>query len=484
MGSMSCRGAVPRMGPEQMTTTSPLSEALEDRVEVAATVDWPALPAETQDATRRLVFDALGVASAGRYAPGVDAAIGALAGAVGPGDVQVPWMDLSLPVTDAAMTLSWLIHAWDFDDTHDAGVLHAGALAVAAAYATAVKESASGQRFLEGTVAGVETVARLSLALGFQRGVIRSSGLACLGAAAAAARVLGLGPGPTRSALALATPFGMSPTSRQVLVDGGETKRLQPGFGVRDGVTCAYLAKAGIRGPQGWFSGEFGLGALAQDEAATLAALDYQGWEIDRLSIKPYPSCRFTHASISAAFSIRSAGITAEEIEEIEISVPAGPSHATVGRPWARRSTPLNDRQFSIPWMVAAALTYGRADLGVVTGQSVLDAGVEALAGRVSVRRDVEPDDSGITPVRMLVRNRDGSEQVTVIRSAPGSGRHPLGWEPMTGKIAGCLRAAGLAAGRAEDAAERLQTAVRQLGKESITEGFVPVLATVPERAV
>jgi hypothetical protein len=53
----------------------------------------------------------------------------------------------------------------------------------------------------------------------------------------------------------------------------------------------------------------------------------------------------------------------------------------------------------------------------------------------------------------------------------------------MTGKIAGCLRAAGLAAGRAEDAAERLQTAVRQLGKESITEGFVPVLATAPERA-
>jgi 2-methylcitrate dehydratase PrpD len=466
-----------------MTMTSQLSEALEARVEVAATVDWSALTVQSQDATSRLVFDSLGVASAGRYAPGVDAAIGALAGVVGPGDVQVPWIDMTLPVTDAAMALSWLIHAWDFDDTHDAGVLHTAALAVAAAYATAVKESASGQRFFEGTVAGVETVARISLALGFQRGVIRSSGLACLGAAAAASRVLGLSPGQTRSALALATPFAMSPTSRQVLVDGGETKRLQPGFGVRDGVTCAYLAKAGISGPQGWFSGEFGLGALAQDEAAALAGLVYQGWEIDHLSIKPYPSCRFTHASILGALSMRGAGISAEEIEKIEISVPAGQSHATVARPWARRSTPLNDRQFSIPWMVAAAITHGRADLSVVAGQSVMDAGIEALARRVSVRQDIEPDDSGITPVRILVRNRDGSEQATVIQSAPGSASHPLGWQPMTEKVTGCLRAAGLAAERAENTAERLQAAVRQLGKGSITEAFVPVLATAPEPA-
>jgi 2-methylcitrate dehydratase PrpD len=136
-----------------MTMTSEMSEALEARVDKAAAVDWAALTADSQDATRRLVFDALGIASAGRYAPGVDAAIGALADAAGPGDVRVPWVDMSLPVADAAMALSWLIHAWDFDDTHDAGVLHTAALAVAAAHATAVREAAPGQLFLEGVVA-------------------------------------------------------------------------------------------------------------------------------------------------------------------------------------------------------------------------------------------------------------------------------------------------------------------------------------------
>jgi 2-methylcitrate dehydratase PrpD len=467
-----------------MTMTSEMSEALEARVDKAAAVDWAALTADSQDATRRLVFDALGIASAGRYAPGVDAAIGALADAAGPGDVRVPWVDMSLPVADAAMALSWLIHAWDFDDTHDAGVLHTAALAVAAAHATAVREAAPGQLFLEGVVAGVETVACISLALGFQRGVIRSSGLACLGAAAAASRVLGLSPGQTRSALALAAPFGMSPTSRQVLVDGGETKRLQPGFGVRDGVTCAYLARAGITGPRGWFSGEFGLGALVQDKVAALAGMGYQGWEIDRLSIKPYPSCRFTHASIEAALSMRSAGISAEKIEKIEISVPGGQSHSTVARPWARRSTPLNDRQFSIPWMVAAALTHGRADLSVVAGKSVMDADIEALARRVGVRQDIEPDDSGLTPVRMLVRNRDGSEQATVIKSAPGSAGYPLGWQSMTEKVAGCLRAAGLTTGLVEETAKCLRAAVLDLENGPVTEAFVPVLATAHEWAV
>jgi 2-methylcitrate dehydratase PrpD len=457
-------------------TSSRLAAALEDCTDGAAAVDWAALGDGTQDATRKLVFDALGVASAGRNAPLVSPAVRVLADVAGKGSVQVPWLGLSLPVADAAMALSWLIHAWDFDDTHDAGVLHTGAVGVAAAYVTAVNEGASVRRFLAGTVAGVEIAARVSLAVGFQRGVIRSSGLACLGAAASAARVLELGPAQFRSALALATPFAMSPTSRQVLVDGGETKRLQPGFGVHVGVTCAYLASAGITGPAGWLGGEFGLGVLAHDEEIAMAQLGYQGWEIDRLSIKPYPSCRFTHASVVAALSMRRDGISAADIEKIDISVPAGSSHSTVARPWARRSTPLNDRQFSIPWMVAAAITYGRADLSVVAGPNGLDDEVEALASRVRVRQELKPDDSGITPLHVLVRNRDGSEQTAIIRSAPGSPANPLGWQAMTEKVAGCMRAAGLS----ENTAVRLRTAILDVPDQPLETALVPVLATAP----
>jgi 2-methylcitrate dehydratase PrpD len=391
----------------------------------SAAVSSADLDDEATRAVRMLVFDALGVA--------------------------VPWLGARLGLGDAAAALSWLIHAWDFDDTNDPAVLHCGAVAVAAAYATGLEAGASGEQFLAGVVAGVEVMSRVSLALGFQDGVIRTSGLAGIGAAAAAARVLGLDAAGFANAVALAAPFAMAPASRQVLADGGETKRLQPGFGVRDGVESALLAAGGLVGPAGWFGGEFGLARRSCDPDAALAALATPGWEVTRLSIKPFPSCRFTHSSVAGALRLVDAGLPAAEIDAIRVRVPTGHQHATVARPWGRRTTPLNDSQFSIPWMVAAALTVGRADLDMMAGPMLTDTAIEDLARRVAVTRDVAADPSGLTPVHLTVTERTGAEHRLQVDSAPGGPEHPLGWDMLTDKVRGCLRAAALPPVLADD---------------------------------
>ncbi len=417
-----------------------LAAAVDQLVARVTNVRWEDLDEATRDATLRAVLDALGIASGGSVAPGVPQSLEAFAEICGRGDVAVPWTDLVLPPADAAMALSLLIHAWDFDDTHDAAVVHACTVAIPAAYATAVHVRASGTAFLEGSIAGIETILRLSLLMGGQHGIIRTAGLGALGAAAATARVLGLDEHGVAAALSLAVPASMSPTSRQVVEDGAITKRHQPGFAVRHGVTAGFLARSGVSGPTGWFTGSYGVGQFVTDVDAGLARAGQDGWEVTRLSLKPFPACRYTHASVHATLDLLHDDVAPVAAT---VHVPAGPPHVLVARPWARRGIPIIDAQFSIPWLVAAAMVHRRLDLELVAGPILMDPVIEEVAGRVVVLQDLTEDSSGMTPVRVELEMADGTVRVSDVLDCPGSPTRPLDWDTITNKAAGCARAAG-----------------------------------------
>lgn len=462
--------------------SGPLDAAVRETCDRALAVRWDDLEGATRDAALRAVLDALGVAGGGTAAPGVRRTLDALARVGGgpvPGGVDVPWAGVRLAPAEAAMALSLLIHAWDFDDTHDSAVVHSCTVAVPAAYATACATGASGRRFLEGVVAGIEVVCRLSLALGPQRGVIRTAGLASVGAAAAAARVLGLGPEPGRAALSLGAPLALAPTSRQVVADGAITKRHQPGFGVRHGVTAAFLAEAGIAGAPGWFAGTYGLGALVGDEAAAATALGRPGWEATRLSLKPYPACRYTHAAVAGTLRLTAEALPASQVASARVSVPAGSAHVLVARPWERRGQPIIDAQFSIPWLVGAALERGGVHLGVLSGPDLLDEAIEARARRVDVVQEETADASGMTPVTVELVGRDGATHRADVRSAPGSPEDPLDLDAIVAKVAGCLRAAG----RPADLASALRAAVTGLEGSDLRGALSPFDGTAAAAA-
>lgn len=444
-----------------------LDRAVAELVGRVSRVRWDSLDDTTRDATARVVFDALGIASAGPVAPGVRDTLAGLVEVAGRGDVAVPWCDLSLPPADAAFALSLLIHAWDFDDTHDEAVVHACTVTVPAAYSVACATGASGERMMEGVVAGIETVLRLSLVLGPQRGMIRTAGLGALGAAAAAARVLDLDADGVAAALSLAAPMSASPTTRQVIEDGAITKRHQPGFGVRHGVLAAYLAHAGVSGAAGWFSGTYGLLALVADEAAAIASLARDGWEVTRLSLKPYPACRYVHAAVSGTLELR-AHVDPVAVRQIRVHVPSGMAHELVARPWRRHGQPVIDAQFSIPWSVAAALVRGELDLGALSELALADPATESLARRVEVVQDLDADTSGMTPVVVVLIDDAGSERRAEVSLLPGSPEAPLGWEAIATKTRGCLRVAGLP----ERLADELSAQVRGLADRPTSTGL------------
>ncbi|MGH3758912.1 MmgE/PrpD family protein [Actinophytocola sp.] len=432
---------------------TPLAEAVDSVVHRAAEVRWRDLDDRTRDAALRLVMDSLGVATVGRLAPGVEPAVGASLRLGGADTVA------GLGPADAAMVLSILMHAWDFDDVHDGAVVHAGSVVVPAALAAARSSGAGGERVLEGVVAGVELLCRLALAVGEQRGVVRTAGLGALGAAAAVARVLGLDHAGVHAALSLALPVSLAPTTRQAVAEGTVIKRCQPGFACRHGVTAAFLADAGVAASPEWFGGPFGIAAVVSDQDAALARLtSSSAWQVTELSLKPYPACRYAHAAISGTARLLQT-VAVDEVSRLRVHVPAGRGHEIVARPWRRRGHPLVDAQFSIPWLCAAVLERGSVDLRTMLGGALTDPAIDARADTVDVVRDQPVGETAMTPVRVVAVRADGSTEEVVVRAVPGAPEEPLRWRDLLAKVEGCLGALGLDRERAHV----LHDAVRSL---------------------
>lgn len=418
-------------------------DGVDELVERTAGVSWSELADETRDSARALVLDALGLAAGAVAAPSLPASAAALArwsSPVTPGSgIHVPFWSSFGSVTDAAFAFSLAVHAWDFDDTHDEAVVHTSCVALPAGLAVGQECGASGETVLAGMVAGIELLSRLSLVVGPQSGVIRTAGLGSLGAAAAAARVLQLGSVRTRNALALALPAALAPTTRQVVIDSAVNKRHQPGFAVRAGVSAAYLAAEGVEGPAGWFAGEHGLaqGRDAVEDGEALLARP--GWEVDRVSLKPYPACRYAHAAVAGVLEL-TGGVPTSATALVHL--PTGSGHVMVARPFERRGTAIVDAQFSVPWLVAAALVRGRVGLSEMTEEVLLDREVEHVARtRVRVVQDQDTSARVMTPVVVELIDDSGSHS-TVVEALPGSPARRLGRGEQLTKVKGCLVAA------------------------------------------
>jgi 2-methylcitrate dehydratase PrpD len=310
---------------------------------------------------------------------------------------------------------------------------------------------ACGARLLDAAGVGVEITVRLGMAgyderLGnsvfFERGLHATSICGTVGAAAAAAVLSDLDVDGIGHAMGIAASMGAGVLEANRT--GGTVKRVHCGWAAHAGVVAADLAAHGMTGPPTVFEGRFGfLQAFCGDRADVDALVDGLGerWELPGIFLKPYPCNHFTHAGIDAALRLRSAGVEADDIEEIELGVPS-PVLRTIGEPLAEKVRPRSGYHaaFSGPYTVAAALL-GGGGLGVshvdFTDAAAADERRLALAGKVRCVADVWCD--GIFPRQFpaVLRARlwDGrviEERVAVNRGGPGN---PLSADELRAKF-------------------------------------------------
>ncbi|MES3001452.1 MAG: MmgE/PrpD family protein [Pseudomonadota bacterium] len=423
----------------------------------AALLSFGDLPAPAVEASRCDLLDTLGVAIAGWKAPGC-AEVRALVLEQYPSGSATVWSSgRQAPPAEAALANGTMAHALDFDDTHDASVLHAGVSVIPAALAVAEHVGGvSGKELLAAITVGIDWVCRMGMAATIgpvASGWMYTSLFGHFGATAAAGRLLKLSEQQMEHAIGIA--FAQAAGNTQCMIDGSLTKRMQPGFAARGGILSAMLARSGITGTIGTFDGPAGLyriclnGNYDRDTLLRDLGSKFLGTE---LSYKPYPACRYTHTAIEATLALAQRhAIDPATIESIEVGTNEN-AYRNVSTPLEVKTRPRSvvDAQFSIPYCVAAALVRGQVFIDDFHPEAFADETVLRIAAKVRPFADPEIQAShprDISPATVAIRLKDGRVLSCRQDSAKGGADNPMSFDELADKFRRCARYAGLPEG-------------------------------------
>jgi len=407
-----------------------------DVAEAACGLSADALAPQSLQAAKRLVADSLAVGIAGCRGRDTQAVHALAENWGGRAECSLIGSRLRVPMPHAALVNGTAIQALDFDDTHDPSAAHTASTVLAAALAVGEARGSSGMDLILALVAGVEVAARVGLASHTNIGFTSTAVYGVFGATVAAARLLGLDARTTRHALGIA--ISQAAGTSQTAIDRPLSKHIQSGFAAQAGVTAALLAQHGVSGVEQVFEGTYGFFEIykrGKFSIEPLLAPWGPGFQIERLSLKPWPSCRGTHGPIEAALALQRAGIDARRIAAIDVEVPRM-AMQLCGNPKASTDDPEIAAQFSIAYTVATALIHGSVSLKRFTREAIADSAVRALAGRVTIR---ECEGSDFVPARITVTLDDGSVRAHRVECLTGSPELPLSEADLRAKVEDCL---------------------------------------------
>lgn len=210
------------------------------------------------------------------------------------------------------------------------------------------------------------------------------------------------------------------------------------GFAARNAVAAVELARRGMPGPRAPISGPFGYFALF-DGAADPAPFDELGraWRVCELSHKPFPSGRATHGGIDGVQRlIVEHEIRAEHVKAGRFIVPPL-TNRLVGREPGRNMT-IAYARLCLPFCAAVCLRRGTVALGDFVPAALADVDTLALASRLSVTADNNPDPNALAPIRVELDLAGGRTIACDVVEVLGSPARPLSQDAALAKFTAC----------------------------------------------
>jgi len=409
---------------------------------------WSGLSLQAQAAALSFLHDTLAVGIAGCNAAGSQA-VHALAThwsgqvSAGCGVLGRPGARATAPY--AAFVNAFQIHSQEFDCVHERAVAHPLATVVAALLAQAQQGPAvAGADFLAAMVGGVDVVAALGVAATTPLKFFRPATCGIFGATAALCRLRGLGRRESINAFGHALAFASG--TMQAHVEGKPTLALQVAAAARSAVEAVDLAAAGLDAPTAAIDGPYGYFRLFEDgHDVGLALASLAGPPaITQLSWKPFPSGRAAHGGIVAIQTLmREHGLSAGSMESLAYRAPpliarlvGRPASVTMGAAHAR---------LCLPYLGAVTLLRGTVRLEDFSPARLSDTQVHALAARITVSDDGNPDPAAFGPASVELGLRDGRRVMLAVERQFGSPEWPLSPEQQSEKVRGCLEFGGMA---------------------------------------
>ena len=400
------------------------------------------IPKDVIDSATLFILDTIGTALAGSTAPGVPAVIDMLRYNGGKKESTIWSFGDRIPAEAAAFANGVMAHARDFDDTHDAAIVHANTSVLPAALAISEDIHKTGKELLTAVVLGVDLACRMGLAAPSLGGWIHSSTLGYFGSTAAACKLAGCSEEQITNAMGIV--YSQVAGNSQCLIEGALTKRMQPAFGARAGVFSTRLAERGVTGPSRPLEGKYGFfnlyqqGNYSRERLLSNLGTHFEGIN---LSMKPYPCCRCTHAPIDTILDIiREEPIQEENVDAITVYVPPVVMDF-VGKPFEIGPSPQVSAQFSIPYTVATCIIKKDIFIEDFADETVVNSPVTELARRIRVVEvpDVE-NPKAFVPIMMEINLKDGQTITREAHNIKGSPDNPMTTEEVVNKFRKCNR--------------------------------------------
>lgn len=412
-----------------MTSQSPLAEKGSTPDDIATFVSeltFDELPADSVRVAETCFLDTVGVMAAGSQTEAGTIAAELLDTQNSAGGAPVVEHEKTVSAPDAAFVNGTMAHSLDFDDMAEKVDGHPSAVLVPAILASTGDGKVTGQEAITAFIAGFETIhylGSMTLPSHLEAGWHPTATLGVFGAVAATANLRNLDELAVRHAINIAasTPAGLK---RNI---GTMTKPMHAGHAARSGVTATLLAEHGFTAAEDAIDGDRGFIDVYSDAESSpttppFTLGEYWASVDDGISIKKFPCCYCTHASMEAAQDIvESEALDPDDIEEIRVRVSQGTLDVL------EHEDPETGLQakFSMHYALAAAIVLDRVDLSTFEDDAIDDKNVQQLRERVELELD-EDIEYNSYHTSISVTTRDGARFEASRSHPPGSPENPL----------------------------------------------------------